>query len=385
MYIPLSFFGGGATASCNCKYITWVGGVGGGSVNYNPCNTEVIQQISLPSGSSASACVADWKNMSIAGNIVLDTQYDWAVYPYCVSSTCQTAACWNYFFSSTSSVTTISYIPCNVTASYTQSFTLGLYETASICLSYPEEVRVITGGLTDFSGVYAACTTSSLNYPAAYPSGTVYVGQNVSGGRIGYVTGTYPNQSGLIITSQSVASGTDGRFGFYGTITGIRNRTYGGGAINTNALQAYTPTTASMVANTIGNASYGGKTDWYVPSSGDMTTALGPIGAGYYDTIIPWYQRNQSFMGTFHFNRDGYRYVPTRWYLGTYIYPFSYPGPPYNGTSMQTSVEADPGVPSIARNNNIMLDLDLSLFTATKDGTPDQIIGIRYFNNNSEI
>jgi hypothetical protein len=381
MYIPLSFFGGsGAAPSCSCKYITFTGGVGGGTVNYNPCNTEVIQQLTLTSGSTSSACVADWTNMSKVGDINWDPAFDYALYPYCVSSTCQTAACWNFYFMSTAANTVISYIPCNVTASYTQSFTLGLYETASMCLSFPEEVRVITGSLETFSGVVGPCTTGSL----AYPSGTVFVGEGVSGGRIGYVTGTYPNQSGLIITSQSVATGTDGRFGFYGTQTNIRNRTYGGGAANTNALQAYTPATASMVANTVGSASYGGKTDWYVPSSGDMTTAFGASGGGYYNTIVPFSQRNQSFLGTFHLSLDGGRNVPTRWFLGAYIYPFTYPAPFVNA-NIQTSVEADPGVPISARTENIVMDLDLNLTVFNKNSTPNQVIGIRYFNNNSEI
>lgn len=385
MYIPLSFFGGGATASCNCKYITFTGGVGGGTVNYNPCNTEVIQQLTLPSGSTSSVCVANWTNMSKAGNIDWDPASDYILYPYCVSSNCQTAACWNFYFMSTAANTVISYIPCNVTASYTQSFTLGLYETASMCLSFPEEVRVITGSLEAFSGVVGPCTTSSL----AYPSGTVFVGENVAGGKIGYITGTYPNQSGLVITSESVATGDAGRFGFYGTITNIRNRTYGGGAANTNALQAYTPTTASMVANTIGNASYGGKTDWYVPSTGDITTAFVAGAGGYYGTLVPFSQRNQSWLGTTHTSVDNNRNVPTRWFLGSYIYPFTYPTTNLN--YIQTSVEADPGVPISARTQNIFIDLDLNLYAggsaqpATKNITPQQIIGIRYFNNNSEI
>lgn len=380
MYIPLSFFGGsGAVSSCNCKYITFTGGVGGGTVNYNPCNSEVIQQLTLPSGSTSSACVADWTNMSKVGNIDWDPSSDYILYPYCVSSTCQTSNCWNFYFMSTAANTVISYIPCNVTASYTQSFTLGLYETASMCLSFPEEVRVITGSLESFSAVVGPCTTSSL----AYPSGTVYVGQEVSGGRIGYVTGTYPNQSGLIITSESVATGTAGRFGFYGTQTNIRNRDYGAGAANTNALQAYTPTTSSMVANTIGNASFGGKTDWYVPSSGDIVTAFDSAANGYYGTLVPFGQRNQSFMGMS--SGTAGRYVPTRWFLGTYIYPFTYPGPPFDGRTIQTSVEADPGVPISARTKNIMIDLDLNLITVDKNATPNCIIGVRYFNNNSEI
>ena len=152
------------------------------------------------------------------------------------------------------------------------------------------------------------------------------------------------------------------------------------GAANTNALQAFTPTTGSMVANTIGNASFGGKTDWYVPSSGDIETAFNSAANGYYGTVVPFGQRNKSWIvnaGT-----SG-RFVPIRWFLGTYIYPFSYPGPPYSEKFIQTSVEADPVVPAVTKN--IMINLDLNLVTTDKNATPDEIIGVRYFNNNSEI
>jgi len=136
-----------------------------------------------------------------------------------------------------------------------------------------------------------------------------------------------------------------------------------------------------MVANTIGNATFGGKTDWYVPSSGDITTAFDANGGGYYNTIVPFSQRNQSWLGTFHTGVDNGRSVPTRWFLGAYIYPFTYPAPFVNA-QIQTSVEADPGQ---AITNNIVMDLDLNLNSFNKNSTPNQVFGIRYFNNNSQI
>ena len=98
----------------------------------------------------------------------------------------------------------------------------------------------------------------------------VSLGEYYQGGYIAYVTGTYPNQSGLIIApTDATGSGTSWQTQTYSSINGL-SAAYGSGQQNTTNIiaQSSTATVAATLCNNYANDGY---TDWFLPSQTELT------------------------------------------------------------------------------------------------------------------
>jgi hypothetical protein len=272
MYIPLSFMADGETVigSCNCNNINF--GTTATVANYvdfryQPCNSQQLNTIRYTSNTTDnSICVAEL-NYTFSGPGTVT--YSDIASP-CLQSNCQSCDCYEFFYRiSVDGPTYIRYVPCNEPSS--SAITIGPFatlSTGSFVCSFPWTVIPISGTF-DWPGNGPTGVIKQVNSGSCQPivSGSLQPGDLKGGGMVMYVTGSYPNQSGLIVSTASFAtsSALQSRWGFYGTQTNITNQAYGTGASNTQAIRNLTPTTASMAANTI-TQSAGGFTDWFLPS-----------------------------------------------------------------------------------------------------------------------
>jgi hypothetical protein len=270
MYIPLSFMGGtGVVASCVCNQLEFQLTILPGQymdLTYQPCNGEQITTVRYTTSiivSDGSICVGD-NNYNFSGT----GKVEFADFNLpCLQANCQSCSCYEYFYQTNINVsdTYIRYIPCNVPSSSLVTIgPLAAGVSGSFICSFPWTVRTISGSLGN-AGVVTQVNSGSCQSIA---SGSLKVGDLRGGGIVLYATGSYPNQYGLIVTTQSVATSSAdmNRWGFYGTVTGINNRAYGAGASNTAALRNYIPATGSIAANAI-TASINGYNDWFLPSA----------------------------------------------------------------------------------------------------------------------
>jgi hypothetical protein len=98
----------------------------------------------------------------------------------------------------------------------------------------------------------------------------VSVGQYYQGGYIAYLTGTYPNQTGLIIAPTDVTgSNVSWQLQTYNGISGL-SAAYGSGQSNTTAILAQS-TTATPAATLCDNYVNDGYTDWFLPSQDELS------------------------------------------------------------------------------------------------------------------
>jgi hypothetical protein len=282
MYIPLAFNssgGGGVIPSCNCNTLGFQINITSGQfvdLSYQPCNGEIIQTIRYTSDVpyNETICIAD-RNYSFSGTgLVSGVNLN----KVCLEENCQSCSCYEYFYRiSVDGPTYIRYVPCNEPSS--SAVTIGPFaplSTGSFVCSFPWTVMPISGGL-DFPPNGPTGVIKQVNSGSCQPivSGSLQVGDLRGGGMVIYVTGSYPNQSGLIMTTESVATSSAdmSRWGFYGTVTGITNQAYGTGASNTAALRNYTPATGSIAANAL-TASINGYDDWFLPSVTESVRAV---------------------------------------------------------------------------------------------------------------
>jgi hypothetical protein len=275
MYIPLSFMGGsGVVASCNCRTYQIQTTVSTGSIiTYKPCNAESLVVETLPSGNfSTSYCVGDGI-ISYTNTLEIINAGE-----SCIQSNCQSCECYDFFYRTSIDPFPhyFSYIPCNQPASAVQI--AGPFQpltTGSLKVSFPWTIKMISGGFdTNINGPTGFIKLTTSESCAPFVSGTVEVGDLRGGGRVLYVTGSYPNQSGLIVATSSVATSSlnMSRWGFLGTETDIENRSYGAGPTNTAALRNYIPATGSIMANTF-TASINGYNDWFLPSTSEALSS----------------------------------------------------------------------------------------------------------------
>jgi hypothetical protein len=256
--------GSSVTASCNCvNYVIETSPTTGSQITYKPCNAEDLVIENVPAGYfSASYCVADnvFSYTNTLNNLTADKP--------CIQSNCQSCDCYEFWYQTSIAAGPhyISYIPCGTVASATQSIgPFGPLETGSFICSFPWLVQV--SGSLDIGGVIRQVNSGSCQQ--LNPSSS-YVGQIVSGAVIIHVTGSYPNQGGLLMTTQSISgSALERRWGYYGTVTGINNRNYGTGAANTLLLHNYTPNTSSIAANMVYGKTIGGFSNVFLPSYGE--------------------------------------------------------------------------------------------------------------------
>jgi len=347
MYIPTTFMsqGTGAFGNCNCKKFTFVA-ASNGIASYIKCNQQNIFELQMISGSIIEDCVSIDTPVVVTGSITFTTgsNYDGdalnATSSWCLAPDCQTTCCWEYLviaqngFSPFNNVNTLSYIPCGNLPHETASITLAAYESASFCVSYPEMVTVVTGSFFEATGVVGKCTISA----SCYPAGTIYVGDLHKSGIVGYVSGSYGNQNGLLFTTQSFGTFTgesqqNMRWGFAGTVTNINNTAVGRGLTNTRALQARANQTGSMAAAWVSQSRWDNNPDWMLPTTGDFQKIFSQNATGYYGIVIP----NR-------YSRE--RYCPIPWYLGSQFRPFD-ANPPYaNNRGFLTSCEASNTIPA---------------------------------------
>jgi len=322
--------GTGAFGNCNCKKFTFVASTNG-IASYVKCNQQTVHQQQLTSGSVFMDCVSIDTPVEItSGTITFTTgsNYDGqglnVTSSWCLAADCQTTCCWEYLVIAQSggspfnNVNTLSYIPCGALPHETASITLAAYESASFCVSYPEMVTIVTGSFFEATGVVGKCTISA----SCYPAGTIYVGDLHESGIVGYVSGSYPNQNGILFTTQSfgtyngTATQDQVRWGFAGTVTGVNNSSIGRGLTNTRSLQARANQTGSMAAAYVSQSRWDNSADWMLPTSGDFVLAFSQGATAYYGTVVP--------------NRyTAERYCPIVWYLGSEFRPFD-ANPPYN-------------------------------------------------------
>lgn len=264
--------GTAATASCNCASYYFETQVSTGStITYKPCNAEGLVVETYAANINTTLCVADDVFQSSNSLRAIDTANP------CLQANCQSCDCYEYFYKiSVDGPAYLSYIPCNAPSSSREIIgPLSALSTGSFLCSFPWMVQNISGNL-DYgtngpTGVIKLVNSGSCQ---PIPSGSIEVGDLRGGGQVLWVQGTYPNQSGLIMTTQSVAtsSANMSRWGFYGTVTNINNRAYGSGASNTQALRNYIPATGSIAANAL-TASINGYSDWFLPSEFEAITA----------------------------------------------------------------------------------------------------------------
>lgn len=263
-----------ATASCNCiTYHIETATTTGSVITYKPCNGESLVVETLPSGNfTTSFCVAD-KVLSFTNTL----QRNPVEGQSCIQNDCQSCECYDFFYrTSIDPEHYFSYIPCNQPASAREIVgPLGPFTTGSLKVSFPWTIQKISGNFDQgFNGPTGFIKLTTSESCAPFVSGTIEVGDLRGGGRILYVTGSYPNQSGLIVATASVATSSldMSKWGFFGTETNIENRSYGAGPINTAALQNYIPATASIMANAF-TASINGFNDWFLPSTAEALSS----------------------------------------------------------------------------------------------------------------
>lgn len=278
MYIPLSFMGGtGVVASCNCNILGFQLAINPGQfidLAFQPCNGEQIETIRFTTSiQSSDICVGD-RNFNFSGTGQVSNSN---LNGLCLQDDCQSCDCYEYFYqvSVDQPGAFIEYIPCNVP--YSSRETIGLLaplSTGSFICSFPWMVRTVFSGSLDFppngpTGVIKQVNSASC--PIQFPTASLQVGDLAGGGMILFVTGSYPNQNGLIIATASVATSSVNmsRWGYLGTITGINNQAYGTGASNTAALRNYIPNTGSIAAHAM-TGSINGYNDWFLPSLGEV-------------------------------------------------------------------------------------------------------------------
>jgi hypothetical protein len=336
--------GTGAFGNCNCKKFTFVASTNG-IASYVKCNQQTVHQQQLTSGSVFMDCVSIDTPVEItSGTITFTTgsNYDGqnlnATSSWCLAADCQTTCCWEYLVITggepfSASVNTLSYIPCGALPHQTASITLDYAQSASICISYPEMVTIVTGSFFAATGVVGKCTVSA----SCYPAGTIYVGDLHESGIVGYVSGSYPNQNGILFTTQSfgtyngTATQEQVRWGFAGTVTNINNTAVGRGLTNTQALQARANQTGSMAAAFVSQSRWDNDGDWMIPTTGDFSLAFSQGATGYYGVVVPTRYTQE-------------RYCPIVWYLGSEFRPFDVT-PPYNNnrgflTSCESTISA---------------------------------------------
>ncbi len=264
---------GNVIASCNCNYLDFQLTIASGQyidLSYQPCNGEVTQTIRYTSSTTVNQgiCIAE-RNYNFSGT---GTVNSFNLDRVCLETNCQSCSCYEFFYqTSTAPETYIRYVPCNQPSS--SAITIGPFaplSTGSFVCSFPWAVMPISGAI-DYNDNGPSGVIKQVNSGSCQPivSGSLQVGDLRGGGMIIYVTGSYPNQNGLIITTASVATSSvlpaTNRWGFYGTITNINNKAYGTGASNTLALRNYIPATGSIAANAF-TASINGYNDWFLPS-----------------------------------------------------------------------------------------------------------------------
>lgn len=265
--------GTGVVATCNCNELLHEILITGGQfidLTYQPCNGEQIQTIRYTSTTQAIICIGD-KNYNFSGTGLVVTSNTDRV---CLQANCQSCDCYEFFYRTSVDPTTyISYVPCNEPSSSNVIIgPLAPLSTGSFICSFPWTVTTPSGSLdTPPTGVIKQVNSGSCQ---PFVSGTLFVGDLVGGGAVMYVTGSYPNQNGLIVATASVATSSAdfNRWGFLGTITGINNPTYGTGASNTAALRNYIPATGSIAANAL-TASINGYNDWFLPSFNEASAS----------------------------------------------------------------------------------------------------------------
>ena len=344
MYIPTTFMsqGTGAFGNCNCKKFTFVA-ASNGIASYIKCNQQTVYEHQMISGAVFEDCVSIDTPVTVTGSITFTTgsNYDGQglnpTSSWCLAPDCQTTCCWEYLVIAQSggapfnNVNTLSYIPCGNLPHQTASITLAAYESASFCVSYPEMVTVVTGSFFEATGVVGKCTISA----SCYPAGTIYIGDLHKSGIVGYVSGSYPNQNGLLFTTSSFTRFTNAtqeqtRWGFAGTVTNINNGAIGRGLTNTRALQARSNQTGSMAAAFVSQSRWDNNPDWMLPTTGDFSYIFSEVATGYYGVVVP----SRYFQP---------RYVPITWYLGSQFRWFD-ANPPYlNDVGFLTSCEAVSG------------------------------------------
>ena len=293
--------GTGVVATCNCNFLDFELLITGSQyidLTYQPCNGEQIQTIRYTSTilSNQEICVGN-KNYNFSGTgFVITSNTD----RVCLQANCQSCDCYKFFYkTSVDPLTYISYVPCNEPSSSRQIIgPFGPLSTGSFICSFPWTVTTPSGNLdSPPSGVITQVNSGSCQ---PFVSGTLFVGDLKGGGVVMYVTGSYPNQNGLIVTTASVATSSAdfNRWGFLGTITGINNPTYGTGASNTAALRNYTPATGSIAANAL-TASINGYNDWFLPSFNEASaSSLNNIAwPGGFGTGIPVVNDQPALLG----------------------------------------------------------------------------------------
>jgi len=274
MYIPLSFMGGtAATASCNCtNYVFQTLVTTGSTITYKPCNAEALVVENFAANTNNSLCVGDrvFTYTNSLNSLTSDTP--------CLQADCVSCDCYEFFYQTSVDPVDhyISYIPCNATSASTQIIgPFAPLTTGSVICSFPWMAKSISGSLDQQlngpSGFVKLVNSGSCQ---PIPSGSIQVGDLRGGGVVLYVSGSYPNQKGLIAATASVAtsSANFNRWGYYGTVTGINNQAYGAGASNTAALRNYVPTTGSIAANAV-TQSINGYNDWFIPSTGEALSS----------------------------------------------------------------------------------------------------------------
>lgn len=271
----------GVVPSCDCNLLQFEVTITSGQyidLAYQPCNTEVIETVRYTTSTLVTnadgICIGN-RNYTLTGTGLVNSSNLDAT---CLQANCQSCDCYEFFYQiSIDAPTYISYIPCNVPSSSREIIgPFASLSTGSFVCSFPWTVIPISGTF-DYpgngpTGVIKQVDSASCQQQMV--SGSLEVGDLKGGGMVIYVTGNYPNQNGLIITTQSIALSSPqfGRWGYFGTITGINDKAYGSGANNTVQLRNYTPTTGSIIANAL-TASINGYSDWFLPSENEATAS----------------------------------------------------------------------------------------------------------------
>jgi len=185
----------------------------------------------------------------------------------------------------------------------------------------------IGSGTGLFSGSFSGLTVGTTYYVRAYASnsaGTGYgnqvsfqavygIGDTYAGGLIFSISGTYPNQHGLVTTANNLTSAP---WTYNGFATNALSLTDGAG--NTANIVASQPLDQTNYAAKICDAcTEGGYTDWYLPAHDQMETLyaqrayIPTFTAGNYWSSTQW--PSQISYG-YEFNYDGWS---GRWYSTT--------------------------------------------------------------------
>jgi uncharacterized protein YjdB len=160
-------------------------------------------------------------------------------------------------------------------------------------------------GTGAFSSSLASLAVGTTYYIRAYATngmGTAYgsqvafqavygLGDSYAGGIVYSISGTYPNQHGLVATAANLTSGVWSYSGFLANADSLTD-----GATNTANIVAFEGATHSYAAKTCADCRDGGYADWYLPAYnelatlGSMRSVVGNWPSGDYWSSTQWGQ-----------------------------------------------------------------------------------------------